>query len=76
MAFRAEGKSISIVPLPMPLADLGLTAMGPLPFLPFGPDQARSLKMDNTLAENDVTAFGRDPGELRTLAEYLGLTRR
>jgi uncharacterized protein YbjT (DUF2867 family) len=73
LAFRADGKSITIVPLPMPLAKLGLTVMGPLPFLPMGPDQARSLELDNRVGDNGVTAFGVDPSELRTLPDYLGV---
>ncbi|MEF8773949.1 MAG: complex I NDUFA9 subunit family protein [Halobacteriales archaeon] len=73
MAFRAAGKSVNIVPLPMPLAKLGLTLMGPLPFVPFGPDQARSLELDNRVDHNDVDAFGVDPTKLRTVADYLGL---
>ncbi|MFB6296633.1 MAG: complex I NDUFA9 subunit family protein [Halobacteriales archaeon] len=73
LAYRAEGKSVSILPIPMPLASIGLTLAGPLPFVPFGPDQARSLRFDNTTAENDVGAFGLDAGDLTTLSEYLGL---
>jgi len=72
LAYRAEGKSVSIVPVPMSLASVGLTLAGPLPFVPFGPDQARSLRLDNTTADNDVEAFGLDEGDLTTLREYLG----
>ncbi|WP_435364854.1 complex I NDUFA9 subunit family protein [Haloarchaeobius sp. DYHT-AS-18] len=74
-AYEAAGKSITILPIPMALAKLGLTVAGPIPFIPFGPDQARSLKMDNTVTDNDVTAFGVDPAELTTLQSYLGLTQ-
>ncbi|ELY60575.1 NAD-dependent epimerase/dehydratase [Natronococcus amylolyticus DSM 10524] len=73
LAYAAEGKSVTIVPIPMELTKLGLTAAKPVPFIPFGPDQARSLEMDNTLADNDVTAFGFDLEELTTLKEFLGL---
>ena len=72
LAYRAEGKSVSIVPVPMSLASVGLTLAGPLPFVPFGPDQARSLRLDNTTADNEVEAFGLDEGDLTTLREYLG----
>jgi NADH dehydrogenase len=51
----------------------GLTLAGPVPFVPFGPEQAKALKIQNTVAENDVTAFGVDTEELRTLADYLGV---
>ncbi|MFA9501871.1 complex I NDUFA9 subunit family protein [Natrinema sp. H-ect1] len=73
LAYAAEGKDITIVPIPMGLAKVGLSAIGPVPFLPFGPDQARSLAFDNTVTDNDVTAFDRDPADLTTLASYLGL---
>ncbi len=73
MAYAAEGKDVTIVPVPMGLSKLGLSAVGPVPFVPFGPDQARSLEVDNTVADNDITAFGRDPTELTTLGVYLGL---
>jgi uncharacterized protein YbjT (DUF2867 family) len=71
LAYRAEGKSVSVVPVPMGLTKLGMTAIGPVPFIPFGPDQARSLEMDNVVEQNDITAFGRTESDLTTLAEYL-----
>jgi len=73
LAYAAEGKSVRILPVPMPLAKLGMTMAGPLPFIPFGPDQARSLKVDNTVDDNDVGAFGVEPRELTTLSSYLGV---
>ncbi len=74
LAYEAVGKSVTVIPVPMALARVGLTVAGPLPFVPFGPDQARSLEMDNTVGDNDVTAFGRKPDELTTLRAYLGIT--
>ncbi|WP_246998622.1 complex I NDUFA9 subunit family protein [Halosolutus gelatinilyticus] len=76
LAYEAEGKSVTIVPIPMALAKLGLTAAEPLPFVPFGPDQARSLTVDNTVVDNDVTAFDRAEAELTTLRSYLGIEPR
>ncbi|GAB3020872.1 complex I NDUFA9 subunit family protein [Natronobiforma cellulositropha] len=73
LAYAAEGKSVTILPVPMALASLGLAVAGPVPFVPFGPDQARSLSVDNTVTENDVSEFGRSEADLRTLASYLGL---
>jgi uncharacterized protein YbjT (DUF2867 family) len=73
LAYRAEGSSVSIIPIPMSLASVGLTLAGPLPFVPFGPDQARSLRLDNTTADNDVDVFGLDRDDLTTLREYLGV---
>ena len=73
LACRAEGKSVSIAPVPMALTKLGMGLVDPLPLIPFGADQARSLEMDNTVADNDVAAFGRDVGDLRSLADYLGV---
>ena len=73
LAYRAEGKSMSVVPVPMVLAAVGMSVMQVVPPLPFGKDQYRSLKFDNSVDENGIEAFGVDPDELTTLAEYLGL---
>jgi len=40
---------------------------------PLGPDRYRSLRLDNTVAGEDIAAFGVDPDDLRTLASYLGV---
>lgn len=71
MVHSAAGKSLSIVPIPMALAGLGMRLADPLPFVPFGTDQYRSLRFDNTTAENDVTAFGVSTADLLTLGAYL-----
>ena len=70
LAYSAEGKAAKIAPVPMPLAKLGLTIAGPLPFVPMGPDQARSLQFDNTTADNDAAVFT-EPSDLKTLEAYL-----
>ena len=76
LAYRAEGKSVTILPIPMALAKIGLSAADPVPFVPFGSDQYRSLQFDNTVAHNDVDAFGVDESDLTTLATYLGVKDR
>jgi len=73
LAHRANGHSLTVVPVPMSLAGVGLTVAGAIPGVPMGPDQYRSLQFDNTVPDNDVTAFGVDPNGLRTLADYLGV---
>jgi len=73
LVYRAEGKSTTVLPVPMALARLGLSLADFVPGTPMGADQYRSLKFDNTVSENDVTAFGVDPDDLRTFADYLGL---
>jgi NADH dehydrogenase len=73
LAYRAEGKSVRVLSVPMPLAAIGLSLADPLPFVPMGSDQYRSLKLDNTVADNDVSAFGADPESLTTLEEYLAI---
>ena len=73
LAYRAEGKSVRVLPIPMALARVGLTLADPLPFIPMGADQYRSLGIDNTVTDNDISAFGTDPADLRTLGDYLGL---
>lgn len=71
LAHRADGRRVRVVPVPMPLAGLGLSVAGAIPFVPFGRDQYRALTVDNTVSDNDVTVFGSDPADLRTLATYL-----
>ena len=73
LVYEAERKGVTIVPLPMPLAKIGLSVLGAVPGFPMGPDQYRSLKFDNTTVDNDVGAFGVDPAELTTLGEHLGI---
>ena len=73
LVYEAEEKGVTILPLPMPLARIGLSVLGAVPGFPMGPDQYRSLKFDNTTADNDVAAFGVDPAELTTLGEHLGV---
>lgn len=73
LAYEAEGRSVTVLPIPSALAKVGLSAVGPVPFVPFGPDQARSLEIDNTVSENDISVFGIDDTELTTLSTYLGL---
>ncbi|SIR46519.1 NADH dehydrogenase [Haladaptatus litoreus] len=70
---RAEGQPVTVVSVPMALAGVGLKIGGTIPGVPMGGDQYRSLQFDNTVRENDVTAFGVESSSLTTLAEYLGV---
>ena len=60
-----------IVPVPMPLARVGATVAEVLPGVPIGRDQYRVQRLDNTVADNDVTAFGIEEDALSTLSAYL-----
>lgn len=71
LVYRAEGKDVFVLPIPMALAGVGLSLADPVPFVPFGSDQYRSLRFDNTTASNDIDAFGLSSGELRTLSDFL-----
>jgi len=71
--YDAEDTSISILPLPMALAGVGLKTLDAVPGFPMGADQYRSLNFDNTTRENDIRAFGVEAEDLKTLREYLGL---
>jgi NADH dehydrogenase len=73
LVYEAESKGVTIVPLPMPLARIGLSVLGAVPGFPMGADQYRSLKFDNATADNDVAAFGVDPADLTRLGEHLGV---
>lgn len=65
-----------VVPLPMPLAATAFAIAGYLPFVPFDLDQYRVFRLDNTTADNDVTAFGASEADLLTLGEYLSGKRK
>lgn len=73
LVYEADGKSISIVPLPMALAKVGLPVLGALGF-PMGSDQYQGLDFDNTPTQNDVEAFGLDPESMQTFSSYLGVS--
>jgi NADH dehydrogenase len=73
LVYRAAGRPTRVVPVPMPLAWLGLTVAGAVPLLPFSQDQYRGLQVDNTVDDNDVGAFGVDEGDLTTYGAYLGV---
>src|SRR6056297_1022087 len=73
MVYESEGKSVSIVSVPMALAGIGLSVGGKLPGFPMGADQYRSLQFDNTTDDNDIGAFGVEVDDLTTLADYLGV---
>jgi uncharacterized protein YbjT (DUF2867 family) len=71
LAHRSDGRSVTVVPVPMALAKLGSAAIDPVPFIPFGSDQVRSLEFDNTTRENDIGDFGLSEGDLLRLSSYL-----
>jgi Predicted nucleoside-diphosphate-sugar epimerases len=73
LVYEAERKNITIVPLPMPLARIGLGVLGAVPGFPMGSDQYRSLRFDNTTTTNDAATFGVDASEMTTLGGYLGV---
>ena len=68
---RADGRSTTVVPVPMALAKLGLSVGDLIPGFPMGKDQYRSLQFDNVTDDNDIGAFGVGAGELTTLKAYL-----
>ncbi|WP_222915337.1 NAD(P)H-binding protein [Natrinema sp. SYSU A 869] len=67
---RIRGGGV-VVAIPMGLAAVAAMVVDPLPWIPFGRDQYRVLGLDNTTADNDVTAFGVSPDSLRTLSASL-----
>jgi uncharacterized protein YbjT (DUF2867 family) len=74
LARRAQGQSVRILPVPMALANAGLTLGSLIPGFPMGRDQYRSLTFDNTTDNNDIDAFDRSESDLTTLAAYLDVT--
>ena len=73
LVHRADGRSATVIPIPMALAGVGMTLGQYVPGFPFGPAQYRSLKMDLVTTENALDAFGVSPSDLRTFRDYLGL---
>ncbi|WP_181685764.1 complex I NDUFA9 subunit family protein [Halorhabdus salina] len=63
--------SVAVIPVPMALAGVGLSIGGAIPGFPMGKDQYRSLRFDNTTAENAVADFGVDPDDMLTLGASL-----
>jgi NADH dehydrogenase len=73
LAHGADGRSVTVLPVPMGLAGIGLSIAGSIPGFPMGADQYRSLKFDNTTDANAVEAFGRTEADLTSLRSYLGV---
>ena len=71
LAHGADGRSATVLPVPMAVAGVGLTVAGKIPGFPMGADQYRSLQFDNTTDSNDIDAFGVTEAELTSLGAYL-----
>jgi NADH dehydrogenase len=71
LAHGAAGRSVTVVPVPMGLAGVGLSILGKVPGAPMGADQYRSLKFDNTTDDNAIGAFGLSESDLTSLEAYL-----
>lgn len=69
---RANGRSATVVPVPMVFADVGLTLLGAVGG-PLGREQARSLRKDLTVSDNEVGALGLSVEDLRTMEDFLGM---
>lgn len=54
-----------VVPVPLPVAAVGFGAAELLPWVPLGLDQYRVLRLDNTVAANDVGASASTRNMLR-----------
>jgi NADH dehydrogenase len=73
LIYRAEGKSVTIVPVPMELANAGLAVADVVPGAPMGKDQYRSLKFDNTTDQNAIVSFGVSDVDITIFRKYLCL---
>lgn len=70
---RADGRSATVIPIPMALAGIGMTVGDVIPGFPFGRDQYKSLKLDLVTGENAIEEFGKTVDDLRPFDDYLGL---
>ncbi|WP_306060467.1 complex I NDUFA9 subunit family protein [Natronococcus wangiae] len=73
LIYQSGGKSVRIIPIPMPAVGFGLFIADGIPFIPFGTDQYRALKFDNTTDENDIDSFNVSSDNLHTLEDYLDI---
>ena len=71
LLYRSRGQPVTILPVPVSLSRIGLGIAGLLPFVPLGWEQGKSLRYENVTDDNDLDAFGLDPGDLTTYGEYL-----
>lgn len=71
LVHAADGRSSTVIPIPMALAGVGLTLAGFVPGIPFDRDQYRGLQLDLVVPRNDVVAFGVEPTAMTTFREYL-----
>ncbi len=69
--YKSEGKTLTIIPIPMVLAGIGLKIGEKIPGFPMGTDQYRSLKFDNTVKENDIKKFDIKEKDLKKFSEYI-----
>jgi NADH dehydrogenase len=59
-----------VLPVPAGLASAGFSLARYVPGLPFDADQGKLFALDNTTADNDVSAFGVDEADLRSMREF------
>ncbi|MDS0474609.1 complex I NDUFA9 subunit family protein [Natrinema sp. 1APR25-10V2] len=71
LLYKADGKSVEIVPVPMLIATITLYALDPIPQIPLGINQARALQLTNVADRNDIGRFGFDKSDLTELSTYL-----
>ncbi len=69
--YRAGNRSVRILPIPMPIAKVGLRLVDPLPFIPMGTDQAKSIDTDLVVTENDIEAFSVNQDDMTKFREWL-----
>ncbi|SIR00483.1 NADH dehydrogenase [Haladaptatus litoreus] len=62
---------VTVVSVPMSVASVGFSIAERAPGVPFGRDQYRVLRHDNTTETNDVAVFGVAESDLRTFGAYL-----
>ena len=60
-----------VVPVPLPLAGVGFALAGAVPGVPFGLDQYRVFRLDNTTDDAAAAAFGVSEDDMLRVGEYL-----
>lgn len=67
----SKNRSLKVLPLPMILTKIGFILADKVDRIPFGLDQYRSLRTDNTVEKNGVTSFEKRVEDMKTLESYL-----
>lgn len=74
LAHAADGKPVTVIPIPMSLTKLGFSMLDIAPGAPFGTNQYHGLVQDHVTTRNAISSFGYRPEDLTSFQAYLGVS--